>query len=75
MTQALNAAFPEHPPYGGVFDEIVPHLTIAHGDLPLLAGIERELRASLPVRVRVERAWLLQETPAGWRRRTAFPLS
>ncbi len=24
----LVAAFPHHPPYGGAFDEVIPHLTI-----------------------------------------------
>jgi hypothetical protein len=28
----------------------------------------------LPVRARVERGWLVENTPAGWRRHTAFPL-
>ena len=25
-TEAVATAFPEHPPYGGVFDEVVPDL-------------------------------------------------
>lgn len=43
LTQAVWHAFPSCPPYGGVFDGIVPHLTLAQGteardltpDLPL----------------------------------------
>ncbi len=30
LTEALAAAFPDCPPYGGAFDEPVPHLTIGH---------------------------------------------
>jgi 2'-5' RNA ligase len=41
MTHALNQLFPEYPPYDGVFDIVVPHLTIPDdavvGPLPLLA--------------------------------------
>jgi 2'-5' RNA ligase len=29
LVRSLAAAFPAHPPYGGAFDEIVPHLTLA----------------------------------------------
>ena len=40
MSEALFARFPEHPPYGGVHDEVIPHLTVAeHDDLDLLLGI------------------------------------
>jgi 2'-5' RNA ligase len=41
MTHALHQLFPEYPPYEGVFDIVVPHLTIPDDAvvevLPLLA--------------------------------------
>ena len=74
MTEALVAAFPEFPPYGGKFEEIVPHVTVAEADESVLAGAERDLVPKLPVKARVERVWLVENTPAGWRRHTAFPL-
>jgi 2'-5' RNA ligase len=74
MTEALVGVFPEFPPYGGKFEEIVPHVTVAEADESVLAGAERELVPKLPVKARVERAWLVENTPAGWRRHTAFPL-
>jgi 2'-5' RNA ligase len=74
MTEALVVAFPEFPPYGGKFEEIVPHVTVVEADEPVLADAERELVPKLPVKARVERAWLVENTPAGWRRHTAFPL-
>jgi 2'-5' RNA ligase len=73
MTEALTRAFPEFPPYGGAFDEIVPHITVAGGDSKLLDRIEASL--DVDVRVRVERAWLVHDTAEGWRRHTAFPLN
>lgn len=43
LTQELHRAFPEFPPYGGAFDEIVPHLTV-----PLAPGEDADsLRISL----------------------------
>lgn len=74
MTQALESALPAFPLYAGAFDDIVPHVTVAQADEDVLAGIERELVPQLPVRARVERGWLVENTPAGWRRHTAFPL-
>jgi hypothetical protein len=74
MTEALAAAFPEFPPYGGEFQVIVPHVTVAQADDAVLADLEGELVRRLPVQTRVERAWLVEDTPSGWRRHTAFPL-
>jgi 2'-5' RNA ligase len=74
MTEALAAAFPEFPPYGGEFREIVPHVTVAEADEAVLIDLERQLALRLPVKARVERAWLVENTPSGWRRHTAFPL-
>jgi 2'-5' RNA ligase len=74
MTEALADAVPEFPPYGGEFDAIVPHATVAQSDDETLTAIESELVAQLPVQARIERAWLVENAPAGWRRHTAFPL-
>jgi 2'-5' RNA ligase len=73
MTEALMDAFPEFPPYRGEFDEIVPHATVAQSDDETLAAIERELVPQLPAQIGIERAWLVENAPAGWRRHTAFP--
>jgi 2'-5' RNA ligase len=74
MTEAIVDAFPEFPPYGGEFDEIVPHVTVAQADEDLLVMIEADLAAKLPVSARVERAWVVENAAEGWRRHTAFPL-
>lgn len=74
ITEALVNAFPDFPPYAGEFAEIVPHITVAQGDDEVLAATERELEAHLPVKSRVERAWLVEDAAGGWRRHTAFPL-
>ena len=28
LTHELFRRFPEHPPYGGAFDDVVPHLSV-----------------------------------------------
>ena len=74
MTEALAAAFPDFPPYGEEFDEIVPHVTVARADEGVLAALESELAPRLPAKARVERGWLVENTSGRWRRHTAFPL-
>jgi 2'-5' RNA ligase len=74
LTEALVAALPEFPPYAGEFDQIVPHVTVAQADQEVLVRIEREIEARLPVSARVERVWLFENAPEGWRRHSAFPL-
>jgi 2'-5' RNA ligase len=74
MTRALELAFPEFPPYGGQFDEIVPHVSIAHGKEALLRAIEAGLARPWPT-LPVESAWLVEDTPTGWRPHTAFALN
>jgi 2'-5' RNA ligase superfamily protein len=75
ITDALAYAFPEHPPYGGVFAEVIPHLTVAGStDRALLAGIEEEVEPRLPIRAAVSEARLMERAPQGWRLRQVFPL-
>lgn len=31
LTDAAHARWPEHPPYGGAFDVVIPHLTVGDG--------------------------------------------
>ena len=62
LTKAVSAAFPGYLPYGGAYDDVVPHLTV--GDRP--AGGVTELRAAeadvlrcLPIHARISRVWLM----------------
>jgi 2'-5' RNA ligase len=75
MTEALVDAFPDYPPYGGIYDTIVPHLGIAHGDDELLGRIRAEVEPRLPLQTWVDEAWLFERAPKGWRRRRPFSLN
>ena len=61
LTQRLMEAFPEHPPYGGEFDDVRPHLTVdAASDAVSLASTAHLLRDVVPVDVvldRLQLAW------------------
>jgi hypothetical protein len=50
LTSGLLRVFPEFPPYGGAFDDVVPHLSV-----PLLDGEDTEaLRAEVERRLPIE---------------------
>ena len=51
MTEAMVDRFPDHPPYGGIHDDIVPHLTVAERQLEEAAARVEPL---LPLHSRVE---------------------
>jgi 2'-5' RNA ligase len=75
MADALAAEFPEHPPYGGKYVSIVPHLTVAMSDDDdLLTSIETDVSGLLPIRIHVHEAALYQHTPRGWKVLTPIPL-
>jgi 2'-5' RNA ligase len=79
MIARLLARYPQVEPYGGAFEAVVPHLTVAQ------PSSVRELRAvveafchdsnrQLPIRARVERASLLEmDAKRRWREREGFP--
>jgi hypothetical protein len=72
--------FPDSPPYGGHFADIVPHLTLAHTrDEGILAQVAEEFaRASaggLPIIARLGELWLMDNQGGRWRKRLRLPLS
>lgn len=75
LTDALAARWPEHPPYGGGFDTVIPHLTVAMADGAPVAAMEQHLRRGLPLRTRAEEVWLMEgRVDDGWVKRAVFPL-
>jgi 2'-5' RNA ligase len=54
LTAAVAAAFPEHPPYEGAHDDVVPHLTVAHGaPSSALREVELDVEPQLPITTHV----------------------
>ncbi|HBY97680.1 MAG TPA: hypothetical protein DEP84_27690 [Chloroflexi bacterium] len=79
LIQKVASCFPESPPYGGAFENVIPHLPIAQTrDQALLASIERQLsqRSSeyLSISARAERIWLMDNRSGRWQKRASFPL-
>lgn len=66
IVAALARAFPAHPPYGGAFDKVIPHLTVAQGPPELAARIRREVPARLPLAAPAEAVSLYARFDEGW---------
>jgi hypothetical protein len=58
LTHALFRRFPEFPPYGGAFDEIVPHLSIPLPEGERLDQLRFVLAPRLPITAQAREATL-----------------
>ncbi len=80
LTRAVSAGFPGYLPYGGAYDDLVPHLTVgdrAVGGSAELRAAEADVLRALPIQARVSRVWLMTgSTAAGsWRTVAELPLA
>lgn len=76
LTAAVEARWPEAPPYGGEYGDPVPHLTVAGGQpQEVYEALEREFRGGLPLRTRVAGVHLVVNDGVRWRLRETFPLA
>jgi 2'-5' RNA ligase len=77
LMRSLYARFPQWPPYGGSYDDVVPHATLGEGvDVSALRDdVERRLASHLPLRCQArDVSFLEQVAPNRWRERERFPL-
>jgi hypothetical protein len=68
LTAAVWQRWPERPPYGGTFDEVIPHVTIS--ETPL------DVELQLPIAARARVVTLIEEDEANgrWAARLHLPL-
>jgi len=78
LTDAVHRAYPDFPPFGGKFDTVVPHVTVAHADEPQLCEIELELRIALAsggaVKARCSEMVLIENSSGRWEEMRCFAL-
>lgn len=76
LTDAVWKRWPELPPYGGRFDSVIPHLTVADAQpTGVLDAVADEIeRGGLPVRFSVEALSLFAFDGTRWVERHTFPL-
>ena len=67
LTAAVWQRWPKHPPYEGLHDEVIPHLTLS--ETPI------DVRMELPIAARAREVTLIEEEPSGqWTARLHLPL-
>ena len=78
LTEAIVREFPEYPPYGGKFTEIVPHLTVANRSAELSTIAETELLAIMkelgPIHAVCNVVKLYENSTGHWKWAQSFPL-
>ncbi|HVZ38144.1 MAG TPA: 2'-5' RNA ligase family protein [Candidatus Kapabacteria bacterium] len=80
LTEIVAAHYPENPPYGGRFAEIIPHLTVAHEEDELrMAEITAQLHHAaldyFPIHAPVRTVTLMESRDGHWRISRRFPLA
>jgi 2'-5' RNA ligase len=75
LTELIYSRYPEHPPYEGIHDEIIPHLTVGVGDAALQDEIDASLTPHLPIDAEAREVALLVEDESGrWTSGGSFAL-
>jgi 2'-5' RNA ligase len=72
LTAALYERWPDHPPYGGAFGEVVPHVTVVQGSEP--PEVAPELEQAAPIEAEATEVWLMAERHNYWSLLKKFPL-
>ena len=79
LIDAISSRFPDSPPYGGEFAEVVPHLTVAQAkeaELPPLKERFSVFAAPfLPIAARAREIWVMDNSETLWKTRAVFPLN
>jgi len=77
LTDAVQRKFPDYPPFGGQFENVVPHLTIAdRRPLQQMRSAERDVQRHLPIDCVAAGVTLMVQRDASraWTRSAQFPL-
>jgi 2'-5' RNA ligase len=80
LVQAVWKKFPDSPPYGGVYNEIVPHLTVAviednNQFNCVCEEFETYSKGRLPIDVTANQVWLMTLRQGEWGKRAGFEFS
>ena len=73
LTDEITELWPEYPPYGGAFEDVIPHVTVNHG-LPEheLDVVEHELASHLPMQAFAHEGWLMTFDGEEWSTEARF---
>jgi len=75
LTESVHREFPDYPPFGGQFENVVPHLTVAdRRPLGQMQSAEHQVRKHLPIRCEATGVSLMVQRDASgaWSRSAWF---
>ncbi len=73
LTTAIATRWPEAPPYGGIYDDVIPHLTVAHtSNADSIEEIRTKIEPNLPARCSAGEVLLLTSRDGRWSARDRF---
>jgi 2'-5' RNA ligase len=75
LSELIIERYPDYPPYEGIHEEVIHHLTVAEGGVELQDDVEAALTPHLPIDAAAHEVALLVEDETGrWHRGERFPL-
>lgn len=79
LTEIVAKLFPETPPYGGEFKDIIPHLTVAQAEdakqmEQIASDFQKFARGKLPIKAAVNTVSLMDNEKDRWQVREHFLL-
>ena len=75
LTESIVRRWPEAPPYEGQFTEVIPHLTVAHGQQPgIFDEVQAALADHLPFTATISSVGLFVCDGRRWRHHVGFPM-
>jgi 2'-5' RNA ligase len=76
LTEAISTHYPEYPPYEGIHDVVIHHLTVAEGGTELHDEVDAALTPHLPIAAEAREVTLLVEGADGmWSAAERFRLT
>lgn len=75
LIDLIVSRYPDYPPYEGIHDVVIPHLTVAEGDTELQKEVDAALTPQLPIEAEAHIVTLIVEDASGhWHATRRFPL-
>ena len=76
LIDAIVARWPDHPPYGGQFAVVVPHVTVSDGRDPTgMQHVVDDVKSQLPRSTRVAELTLMRCTGNRWSVDASYPFA
>ena len=74
LIELIVSRYPDYPPYEGIHDDVIPHLTVAEGGPALQDEVDAALTPSLPLEAETREVTLIIEDESGqWTVSRRFP--